>query len=97
MKKISIYCILFILAFSNIFASCDEEAQKKAEKRDKNKRFFTKYVIYDNVDSLSSNISVFVGEIEGHKYKYHLFNGKNKSQMVIEHDTLTCKACKKNK
>lgn len=96
MRKFSIYAILIAFAALNIFGSCEEDAEKRSERYKKAKRYFTKYVIYDNIDSTYTDLSVFVGEIDGgHKYRYHIFNGKNKSQMVVEHLTDQCKACKK--
>lgn len=95
MRKFTIYAILLTFATINIFGSCEEDAEKRNERYKKAKRYFTRYVIYDNIDSTYTDISVYVGVVDGHKYRYHLFNGKNKSQMEVEHVTEECQACKK--
>lgn len=97
MKKFLLYSILIGFAALNIFGSCEEDQQKRNERYKKAKRYFNRYVIYENVDSSYTDITVYIGEIEGHRYKYHLYNGKNKSQMEVEHDTLNCKLCNKKK
>lgn len=99
MKKISLYAILLVFAAFNIFGSCEEDMQERKERLNKSKRYFKKYVIYDTIDSTYTDLSVYVGEVDGHKFRYHIFNGKNKSQMEVEHLTDECKTCikKQNK
>ena len=91
------YAILVIFASLNIFGSCEEEAEKQADILKKSKVYMTEYRLYNHIDSTYTGISVYVGELKnGHKYAYHLYTGKNKSQMEVEHLTSECKACKKN-
>ncbi len=81
--------LFYILILFMLF-SCKENDESKELKL-----YFKKYSIYEKTDSSSTNINVYIGEIDGHKYRYHLFNGKNKSQMEIEHVTDECKKCLK--
>lgn len=96
MKKLTIYAILMAFASLNIFGSCEEEMEKKAERVKASKRYLATYKIYDNIDSAYTDITVYVGVVDGHKYRYHLFNGKNKSQMEVEHMVKECKECNKH-
>ena len=94
MKKLLIYCSVLFFAATNIFGSCENE--EKLQKRiDESKKYFTEYKLYSNVDSTSTGIKVLSGEIDGHKVLYHLYTGKNKSQMIIWHMESDCKKCKK--
>jgi hypothetical protein len=96
MKKISVYALLLAIVMLNcLFASCEQDEEKR-NKLKKHKLYFTKYNIYNSVDSTASDISVYVGVVDGHKYRYHLYTAKNKSQMEVEHAVNECKACKKN-
>jgi hypothetical protein len=97
MKKLIIYFAVVAFAFLNVFASCEEDAEQRNNRAKKAKRYFTKYDIHDTVDSTYTDITVYVGEIDGHKYKYHLFSGKNKSQMFVEHPIEECKKCSNKK
>lgn len=97
MKKLVMYAILVAFASLNIFASCEEDMKKEAERRKASKVFMTENRIYSHIDSTYTGISVFVGELKnGHKYAYHLYEGKNKCQLVPEHLIDECKMCKKN-
>lgn len=93
MRKLFIYFTIVAFACLNVFASCEEEAEQRNNRAKNAIRYFTKYTIYDNVDSVHTGITVYIGEIDGHKYKYHLFSGKNKSQMFVEHQIEECKKC----
>ena len=96
MKKISVYCLLFAFTFVNIFASCDsDKIDKKKELEKKSKVYLTEYRIHSKVDSAYTRISVYVGEVDGHKMKYTIYSGKNKSQMDVEHVISECKKCLK--
>ena len=95
MKKITVYFLFAAFAALNIFASCEEEMEERNKRFDKSKCYFKKYNIFDDIDSTNTKISVYVGIVDGHKYKYHLFEGKNKSQMEVEHLKNECKACNK--
>lgn len=97
MKKILFYSLLFCFALINIFGSCEEDIEERNKRFKASKNYFEKCSIYENVDSSYTQISVYTGEIKGHKYRYHLFEGKNKSQMEVEHLIDECKACKKTK
>jgi hypothetical protein len=98
MNKLLIYLAVVTFVCLNVFASCEEDLEKRNERAKKSKCYFTKYAIYEHVDSSFTGITVYVGEIDGHKYKYHLYEGKNKSQMVVDHLTDECKKClNKNK
>ena len=91
MRKIICYSFLLAFLSVNIFGSCNNITDENIE----SKRFFSKYEIYDRKDSVRTGITVYVGVVDGHKYRYHLFNGKNKSQMEVEHIFDECKECKK--
>ena len=96
MKKFSIstYSFLALFVLINTFTSCDEQSNRN-KRYESSKRYFKKYVVYDNIDSLRTDLTIYDGVIDGHKYRYHIFNGKNKSQMELEHMVDECKACKK--
>lgn len=83
MRKLLIYS--FVLAFASLFicGSCEEDAEKQAERIEKSKKYFTEYKVYSNVDSASTGVRVFVGEVGGRKLMYHLYSGKFKSQMEV--------------
>lgn len=86
MKKILPYILLCMFVFFNVFASCKE-------KNKKNRIYLTKHEVYDNVDSIKTNLTIYTGEVNGHKIIYHIFNGKFKSQMEIWHLKDECKKC----
>ena len=94
MKNLLFYAILVGFAVLNIFGSCEEDLKKKNKMIKNSKQFLNTYKVYDNIDSSYTGITVYVGEVGGHKYRYHLFEGKNKSQMEIEHVKEECKKCK---
>jgi len=93
MKKLTLYVFILIFASMNIFGSCKEDKKKREKALLEHRLYFEKYEIYDKIDSSYSGISVYVGYENGHKYKYHLFTGKNKSNMDVEHLTSECKKC----
>ena len=96
MKKLFNYLLVCLFASLFIFGSCEEDAKKRAELRKKSRRYFTEYRIYEKIDSSYTNISVFVGEIDGHKYRYTLYSAKNKCQLIETHLTEECNKCKKD-
>lgn len=93
MRKLLIALIL--MAFiPSLFISCQVSDEKlKAYKAQK--IYFEKFTVYDNVDSTSSCLTIYVGEVKGHKMMYQIFDGKFKSQMEVWHMTDECKACQK--
>jgi len=95
MKKVLTYTMVIVFAITNIFGSCEEDT-KKDKIRKKARVYLDGYKIYNKVDSDYTNIKVYVGIVDKHKYRYHLFDGKNKSQMFVEHLTEECKTCKGN-
>jgi hypothetical protein len=96
MKKILVYCLLFTFTFLNVFTSCDsDKIEKQKEREKKSKVYLTEYRVHSKVDSAYTGISVYVGEVDGHKMKYTLYSGKNKSQMDVEHVVSECKKCLK--
>ena len=76
--------------FSFMITSCEESEKSK---KDKTKLYLPAYKIYDDKDSTFSGIKVYIANIDGHKIIYHLYSGKNKSQMIIEHMEKECKKC----
>ena len=84
MKKI-LLLILSAIVFS--FISCRE----KTDKKDKTILYTTAYKIYNAKDSTYSGITVYIANIDGHKTIYHVFSGKNKSQMEVWHMEDECK------
>ena len=84
MKKI-LLLILSVVVLS--FMSCGE----KSDKKDKTILYVPTYKIYNAKDSTYSGISVYVANIDGHKTIYHVFSGKNKSQMEVWHMEDECK------
>lgn len=84
MKKI-LLLILSVVVLS--FMSCGE----KPDKKDKTILYVPTYKIYNAKDSTYSGISVYVANIDGHKTIYHVFSGKNKSQMIVWHMEDECK------
>jgi hypothetical protein len=64
---------------------------EKPDKEDKTILYTTAYKIYNAKDSTYSGISVYVVNIDGHKVIYHVFSGKNKSQMEVWHMKDECK------
>lgn len=84
MKKI-LLLILSVVVLS--FMSCGE----KPDKKDKTILYVPTYKIYNAKDSTYSGISVYVANIDGHKTIYHVFSGKNKSQMEVWHMEDECK------
>jgi hypothetical protein len=84
MKKI-LLLILSVVVFS--FVSCGE----KIDKKDKTILYAPTYKIYNAKDSTFSGIKVYVVNIDGHKAIYHVFSGKNKSQMEVWHMQDECK------
>lgn len=84
MKKI-LLLILSVIVLS--FMSCGD----KPDKKDKTILYAPTYKIYNAKDSTFSGIKVYVVNIDGHKAIYHVFSGKNKSQMEVWHMEDECK------
>jgi len=93
MRKLLIFIMLAFTAIF-MFTSC-EESEKKKKARDAQKLYFDKYVVYDKVDSLNSGLTIYVGEVSGHKMMYQIYSGKFKGHMEVWHMIDECKACKK--
>jgi len=95
MKKYLIYFVLLAFAYLNIFASCEEDAAKRNERFKKHKIYAEKYTIYETTDSSFTGLAIYEMVLkDGHKYRYSVFEGKNKCQMEKEHLTKECKKCK---
>ena len=94
MKKL-FYPLMFVysalVVFTGIFmSSCEEKHYDK-----KDNIYAEKHMLYSTKDTLYSNITVYYTKVKGHDVVYHIFNGKNKSQMEIWHFENECAKCKK--
>ena len=92
MKKV-LFIILSLILFSFTISSCDEQVDKK----DKSIIYTTAYSIYSSKDSTFTGIKVYVGKVNGHNVTYHVFSGKNKSQMEVWHFESECSKCNPKK
>ena len=94
MKKVFSYLFILFFASISIFGSCEEDIEKRNKARDKAKVYFREYKLYEPIDSTYTGISVFIGEVDGHKYRYTLYTGKYKSNLIETHLVSECKKCK---
>ena len=85
MKKV-IYLILAVM----LILSCESEKKEK-----KNIIYADTNWIYNKTDSVYTGIKVCKTKVNGHDVVYHIFNGKNKSQMEVWHFENECAKCKK--
>jgi hypothetical protein len=92
MKRLFILPLMAFLIGCLAFSSCKEsEAHMKA--RNKNTLYFTQYVIKNRLDSVNTGLMVLIGDVDGHRYAYHIYSGKNKCYMDVRHLTEQCKKC----
>lgn len=92
MKKSFIYFILalYITPFIIVMASCE------GTKYDPNDNIYAeKHKIYSAKDTLYTGITTYYTKIKGHDVVYHIYSGKNKSQMEVWHFENECNKCKK--
>lgn len=94
MKKVFSYLFILFFACISIFGSCEEDMEKRAKARDKAKVYFKEYKLYEPIDSTFTGITVLFGEVDGHKYKYTLYTGKYKSNLIETHLVSECRKCK---
>ena len=59
----------------------------------KNNIYVDKHKLYSVVDSAYTGITVYYAKERGHDVIYHVFNGKNKGQMVVWHMEEDCSKC----
>lgn len=78
MKKLIVFIMALILSIA--FVSCEKDSSK-----DKSNIYAEKHKIYSKGDTLFTQITVYVTEVDGHRIIYHIHNGKNKDQMEIWH------------
>ena len=88
MKKI--FHLILVMAIATMFFSCME-----SETSVKNRIYAEKHAIYTQGDSLYTGITTYIAYPGGHKTMYHVFSGKNKSQMEVWHMEKECALCKK--
>ena len=88
-----LFIVLSLITLSFIISSCNE----KVDKKDKSIIYATTYSIYNSKDSTFSGIKVYIGNVNGHRVMYHVFSGKNKSQMEVWHLESECKKCNPKK
>ena len=92
MKKSFIYFILalYITSFVIVMSSCE------GTKYDPNdNKYAEKHKIYSTKDTLYTGITTYYAKIKGHDVVYHVYSGKNKSQMEVWHFENECGKCKK--
>ena len=92
MKRLFILPLMAFVMGCFILSSC-EETEEHAKARKKNTLYFTQYVIKDKLDSVSTGLKVLIGDVDGHRYAYHIYSGKNKCYMDVIHLTDQCKKC----
>lgn len=88
MRKI-FYLFVFLMAV--IFVSSCEENHYDF----KDNIYAEKHKIYSTKDTLYSGITLYYTKVKGHDVVYHIFSGKNKSQMEVWHFENECVKCKK--
>lgn len=81
-KRTFLFVIIASFVIGFLFSSC-KPSEKRRKIMEAKTRYFTEYNIYSKSDSIDTGIKIFVGVIEGKKYMYHLYEGKNKSQMIV--------------
>ena len=82
MKKLIILALCLLTTLFVVTSCKPSNGAKKA--------YFTEYDVYTTADSTRTKITVYMGELEGHKVIYHIYDGKNKCQMeVFVEDSLT--------
>ena len=88
MKKLIFFMMALIL--STALASCEKDDVKK----DKSNIYAEVHKVYNKKDTLFTQITVYIAEVDGHRVIYHIHNGKNKDQMEIWHGKeFGCKKC----
>ena len=88
MNKIIALLTFVMMAFAVV--SCDE---KKYDNKDN--LYAEKHKLYSTKDTVYTNITVYYANVKGHDVVYHVFSGKNKSQMEVWHFENECAKCKK--
>jgi hypothetical protein len=92
MNKKIIYTI-FSLFFSFVVLSCESGNTYDL----KDNIYAEKHKIYTTKDTVYTGVTVLYTKINGHDAIYHIYSGKNKSQMEVWHFENECSKCKKGK
>lgn len=87
MKKL--FHLILVMAITTVLFSCEETEVSK-----KNRIYADEHKIYTK-DTIFTGITTYIAYPGGHKTMYHVYSGKNKSQMEVWHMEKECSLCKK--